>query len=136
MSEVEVKHLTAKEEDMLSSLLSSNSKLVFARVVQSILVSPQVDTSLFCIEDITAILLQARITGFGKTYTSSEFCTACAELTHFEYDLTKQQVVNPSLKGVSYDASENTYEVVLPTFDDMKIKLRVLSEEDLSLIHI
>jgi hypothetical protein len=130
VAEVEVKHLTAKEEDMLGSLVASNSREIFTRVAQSILISPQFDTSLLCQEDLTAILLQARITGFGKTYTASEFCTACTQVTHFEYDLTRQEVIKPSLKGVSYDPSENTYEVVLPTFDDMKIKLKVLSEED------
>lgn len=130
ISEVEVKHLTAKEEDILSSLTSSNSKDIFERVVQSILVSPQVSASLFCEEDLTAILLQARITGFGTTYTSAEFCTSCASVTSFEYDLKKQEVIKPSLKGVSYDPEENTYQVVLPTFDDMRVKLRVLTDQD------
>lgn len=128
--EVEVKHLTAKEEDILSSLSSNNSKDIFERVVESILVRPQVDASLFCQEDLTAILLQARITGFGSTYTSAEFCTACTTVTNFEYDLKKQEIIKPSLKGVSYDPVENTYEVPLPSFDDMKIKLKVLTDQD------
>ena len=129
VSEVEVKHLTAKEEDMLSSLTANNSQNLFIRIAQSILVSPQVDASLFCQEDMTAILLNARKTGFGNSYTASEFCAGCAQVTLFEYDLSKQEVVKPELKGASYDSSTNTFEVVLPSFEDMKLKIRVLSDE-------
>tara|TARA_A200000159_G_scaffold18704_1_gene15252 strand:+ start:3647 stop:4528 length:882 start_codon:yes stop_codon:yes gene_type:complete len=130
VSEVEVKHLTAKEEDMLSSLTANNSQNLFIRIAQSILVSPQVDASLFCQEDMTAILLNARKTGFGNSYTASEFCAGCAQVTLFEYDLSKQEVVKPELKGASYDSSTNTFEVVLPSFEDMKLKIRVLSDEE------
>ena len=130
VSEVEVKHMTAKEEDMLSSLTSSNSKDMFKRIVGSILVAPQVDPSLFCQEDMTAILLNARKTGFGRSYTASEFCVGCAQVTQFEYDLEKQEIVDPSAKGVSYDPETNTYEAILPTFDDMKIRIKILTEQD------
>lgn len=134
VSEVEVKHLTAKEEDMLSSLTSNNSQDLFIRIVQSILVSPQVDATMFCKEDMTAILLNARVTGFGSSYTASEFCAGCAQVTLFEYDLNKQQVEKPDLKGASYDPETNSFEVMLPSFDDMKIRIKVLSDYEFEAI--
>lgn len=127
VEQVEVKHMTAKEEDILSSLTAENSRELFTRIVQSILVKPDVDASLFCEQDLTAILLNARMTGFGRTFTTSEFCMGCAQVTNFEFDLAKQEVVTPKEEFVSYDCETDTFEVMLPTLE-MKIKMRNLED--------
>lgn len=130
ISEVEVKHMTAKEEDMLSSLTSGNSKDLFTRIVQSILVRPEVDATLFCEQDLTAILLSARMTGFGQTFTTSELCLGCGDMTTFEFDLAKQEVIHDNKEKVSFDSETNSIEVVLPILET-KVKIRMLSDSDL-----
>jgi hypothetical protein len=129
VEEVELKHMTAKEEDILSSLTSENSKDKFIRIVQGILVSPDVDASLFCEQDLTAILLNARKTGFGNTFTVSELCLGCAEITRFEFDLSKQEFVFPNEGKVTYDPETDTIEFMLPALQ-MKVKAKILNEQE------
>ena len=129
VSEVEVKHMTAKEEDILSSLTAANSKELFTRIVQSILVKPDVDANLFCEQDLTAILLSARATGFGKNFVMSELCLGCGTMADFEFDLSKREVINPNEGKVEYDPQTNSIELMLPALE-MKVKARILSDDD------
>jgi len=129
VEEVELKHMSAREEDILSSLTSENSKDKFIRIVQGILVSPDVDASLFCEQDLTAILLNARKTGFGNTFTVSELCLGCAEITRFEFDLSKQEFVFPNEGKVTYDPETDTIEFMLPALQ-MKVKAKILKEQE------
>jgi len=130
VEEVELKHMTAKEEDILSSLTSENSKDKFARIVQGILVSPDVDASLFCEQDMAAILLNARKTGFGNSFTVSELCLGCGEITGFEFDLSKQEVIHPNKEKVTYNSDEDTITISLPVAE-LDVTVRILSVQEL-----
>ena len=129
VAEVEVKHMTAKEEDILSSLTAVNSKELFTRIVQSILVKPDVDANLFCEQDLTAILLSARATCFGKNFVMSELCLGCGTMADFEFDLSKREVTNPNEGKVEYDPHTNSIELMLPALE-MKVKAKILSDDD------
>jgi rRNA maturation protein Nop10 len=130
VEEVELKHMTAKEEDILSSLTSENSKDKFIRIVQGILVSPDVDASLFCEQDMAAILLNARKTGFGNSFTVSELCLGCGEITGFEFDLSKQEVIHPNKEKVAYNSDEDTITISLPVAE-LDVTIRILSVQEL-----
>ncbi len=133
VAEVEVKHMTAKEEDILSSISGENSKEMLIRIIQSILVKPQVDANLFCEQDLTAILLSARMTGYGNTFTSPEFCLGCSTVANFEFDLSKQEIIVPNEGKVVYDSAEDTIEMTLPTLK-MKVKARMVTAADMEAI--
>ncbi len=132
---VELKHMTAKEEDIMSSMDADNSKELLIRIVQSILIKPNVDASLFCEQDLTAILLNARKTGYGNTFTTSEFCLGCSSITKFEFDLSKQSVVEPNKEKVKYNSEDDTLEMELPTLE-MKVKARMLTDQDVKAMEI
>lgn len=131
VEEVELKHMSAREEDILSSLDSGNSKDKFIRIVQGLLVSPAVDAGLFCEQDLTAILLNARKTGFGNTFTVSELCLGCSEVAKFEFDLSKQEFVKPNEEKVTYDPETDTIQFMLPALQ-MNVRARILTEQEVA----
>ena len=88
LEKVEVKHMTAKEEDLLSTTNESIGNLLFDRLIDSLLVDDNLKAADMCEEDKLAILLSARVTGYGAGYTTLEHCESCGERTEFEYDLT------------------------------------------------
>lgn len=64
---VEMKYMTAKEEDILSNQNYIRSGVVFDKLLKSLIVS-KIDYDDLCIGDKNAILIAARILGYGKDY--------------------------------------------------------------------
>ena len=80
---VEIKFMTAKEEDILSSQSMLEKGIAIKRLLQSILVDKEinVDTLLTC--DVDAILLAARVSAYGSSYDASVLCNNCYQNIDF-----------------------------------------------------
>ena len=74
--EIEIKHMTAKEEDILSSQNYIASGVALDKFVQSVLIDP-IDASSILLVDRTAILIAARTTGYGEEYDTAVGCPSC-----------------------------------------------------------
>jgi len=66
--EIEMKYMTAKEEDILTNVNYIKSGIVIDKLLQSLIVTP-IDYNELLIGDKNAILVAARILGYGKEYT-------------------------------------------------------------------
>ena len=64
---IEMKYMTAKEEDILSNQNFIRSGVVFDKLLRSLIVS-KIDYDDLCIGDKNAILIAARILGYGNDY--------------------------------------------------------------------
>ena len=105
---VEIKYMTAKEEDILSSIVDTKSETTFDRLIKSLLVDKTINPSEILQEDKLAILLAARTTGYGKDYTTLSFCTACNKDTKHTFDLTKVSTRSPEIE-TWYDQERDTF---------------------------
>jgi len=74
---VEIKYMTAKEEDILTSKTLVNRGIVLERLLSSIILDKDVNVDDLLIGDKNAILVAARITGYGSTYEASVECPDC-----------------------------------------------------------
>jgi len=88
-STVEIKHLTAKEEDVLGNEEYIKNGTVFDKLLRSILVDKSIDPDDFLDGDKLAVLAAARITGYGPEYETKTICEACGKETEFTFDLEK-----------------------------------------------
>ena len=112
---VEIKHMTAKEEDILSSN-APNEQDLFDRLIGSILVENTIKPEMFLEEDKLAILLRARATGYGNTYRTTAFCENCKKRTDHDFDLTKVSINKPAQED-AYNPDINTFTHNLPVSD-------------------
>ena len=63
---VEIRNMTAKEEDLLSSVQNTEAEYkVYDKLIDSLLVDKSLQASMFLEEDKLALLLSARISGYG-----------------------------------------------------------------------
>jgi phage FluMu protein Com len=83
---VEIKFMTAKDEDILSSKALLKKGLAIDRLLESLLVE-DVDPSTLFIGDRAAILLAARISGYGSEYNFASKCPKCYTVNEIEFDL-------------------------------------------------
>ena len=66
--EIEMKYMTAKEEDILTNANYLRNGTVIDRLLQALIITP-IDYNELLIGDKNAVLIAARVLGYGKDYT-------------------------------------------------------------------
>jgi hypothetical protein len=69
---VEIKYMTAVEEDILSNMSYIKEGIVLDKLMRSMIMSPKFDIKDLIVGDKNAILVACRILGFGSQYTFGE----------------------------------------------------------------
>ena len=86
---LEINYMTAKEEDILTSRALLKSGLAMDRLISSVLVDKSIDVSDLYVADKNAIMIAARITGFGADYETKMSCPACSKVSKYAFDLNE-----------------------------------------------
>lgn len=86
---VEIKHMTAKEEDILTSATLIEKGVVLDYLVQSLLIDKRINPKSLLPGDQSAILLNARINAYGEKYTFEYNCESCQEKNLVDFDLSE-----------------------------------------------
>ena len=126
---MEIKFMTAKEEDILTSRSLLKKGVAIDRLLESVIVSPKVSPEHLLVGDKNALIVAARITGYGSNYETSVICPACDERSRFEFDLEVSKTVKG---GDSEDAvltDRGTYKVTLP-MSKWEVEVRLLTGKD------
>jgi len=134
---LEIKHMTAKEEDILSSQSLIRKGLAIDRMLQSVLINKDVQVKDLLIGDKNALTVAARVTGYGADYVTTVTCPACSTEQEFDFDLTDvdmtgasfdREELNDQLEGVEITDS-NTFLVDLPK-SNHQVELKMLTGAD------
>jgi len=123
---IEIKYMTAREEDILASQNLIRKGVVLDKLFESVVVEEGVDINDICIGDKNAILLATRILGYGAQYDVEVNDPFTGEAQKVAIDLSKIQIkeVDESLLN-----SQNKYEFELPTAKK-KIIFKLLTHKD------
>ena len=74
---IEIKQMTAKEEDMLTSRTLLKKGVALDRVIQSLIVDKRIDPDSLLVGDRNAIIVAMRVSGYGGEYNTTVACPAC-----------------------------------------------------------
>ena len=123
---IEIKYMTAKEEDILASQNLIRKGVVLDKLFESVVVEEGVQTGDILIGDKNAILLATRILGYGPQYDVEVNDPFTGETQKVAIDLSKIQIkeVDDSLLN-----SDNKYEFELP-IGKKKIIFKLLTHKD------
>jgi len=123
---VEIKYMTAREEDILASQNLIRKGVVLDKLFESVVVEEGLDIGDIFIGDKNAILLATRILGYGAEYNVEVTDPFSGEQQKVSIDLSKVQT-----KDIDFDKlnQENRYEFELPT-SKKTIKFRLLTHKD------
>ena len=123
---IEIKYMTAKEEDILASQNLIKKGVVLDKLFESVVVGKDVDVNDIFIGDKNAILLATRILGYGKDYHVEVNDPFTGETQKVNIDLSAVQIKEVDVKKLS---EENRYEFDLP-LGKKKIIFRLLTHKD------
>ena len=118
---VEIKYMTAKEEDILTSQNLIKQGTVIDKLLESLIVDNSIKIDDMLVGDKNAIMLAARILGYGKKY-------------EFEYDGVEQSVDLSTLEPIDLDFTkftkgQNEFSFDLPN-SKRTITIKLLSGND------
>jgi hypothetical protein len=124
---IEMKYMTAREEDILTSANLIKKGVVIDQLLKSMILSDVEYDDLY-IGDKNAVMLSARVLGYGKDYECEVDCPECGDtekdcnfdLTSFEYK---------PIEDESFYNRENIYDFILPN-SERPIQFRYLTHKD------
>jgi len=122
--QIEIKYMTAKEEDILTSPNLIQKGVVLDRLMDALIATKGVKSSDLLLGDLNAVMVAARILGYGKDYPISLRCPSCGEEV--------EQTVNIAELGTENEPendSSSQFTIVLP-LSKAEITLKLLTRGD------
>lgn len=115
--QVELKYMTAKEEDILTSQNLIQKGVVLDKLMDSLIVTKGVSHEDFLLGDLNAVMVASRILGYGKDYPVNVTCPKCESESEHTVDLSQletKEVASDNLT-VTLPISKKTIKVRLLT---------------------
>ena len=128
---IEIKFMTAKDEDILTSPTLLKKGLAVDRFLQNIILNKRINVNSLLTGDKNAILVSSRINGFGADYTTKVTCPACTTVSENTFNLSEVQEYLGDDLG-DYDISptqHGTFVVKLPR-TGFEVEVRLLTNKD------
>jgi len=113
-SQVEIKLMTAKEEDILSNQAFMQNGSIFEKLITSVLTDGNVDSQSILSVDRNAILIAIRESGYGPDYSFNIACPSCGDNNISEFDLTERVVATPEIDSEVTNTGRGTFLITLP----------------------
>jgi hypothetical protein len=131
---VEIRYMTARDEDILSSQALLRKGLAIDRMLENLFVNKEIKVADLLVGDKNALILAARVSGYGPDYVTKVTCPGCNNLVDHNFDLTDVvtspgTVVTENVDEVQVTAN-GTFTTTLPrTGYDVEFRLLVGRDE-------
>ena len=128
---IEIKYMTAKEEDILTSVTLLKKGIAVDRFMQNIICDTNINIDELLIGDKNAILIAARASGYGNEYETQVACPNCSKKSEMCFDLS-----SPTILESKYDddlgitkTKNGTFLITMP-FSKFTVEVRLLTGKD------
>jgi hypothetical protein len=128
---IEIRHMTAKEEDMLTSRTLLKKGIALDRVIRSLIIDKSINPDTLLVGDRNAIIIATRSAGYGNDYDTKVTCPACGTVQQYSFDLNAAEIYNggPAANMEVTDNENGTFDVVLPK-TEITVTFRLLTGAD------
>ena len=109
---LQIKAMTAKEEDILTSQAFIKENIVVEKLIASCLIEKSIDVNQMITGDRNALMVSIRVTGYGADYNISHSCGNCGHNNNINVDLSKLAIKR--LKTAPIEEGKNIFEYTLP----------------------
>ena len=120
---LEMKYMTAKEEDILTNTNYIQKGIVLDKLLESLIVS-KINYNDLIVGDKNALLIAARVLGYGKDYSFRAFSKNTNQIEDFIIDLTTLRDKNLDPKNLK-EEGVNEFEFTLPHSDEKSIEKEI-----------
>lgn len=126
--QVEVKEMTAYEEDLLTSKSLIQNGVVLNKLMDSVLVDKNIKGDSLVIGDKNAVLVELRGRAYGYDYKTKVQCPSCGEASKYEFSLFEPKHVEiQELEGVSHLENGN---ILVKLSNGWNVECKILNGAD------
>ena len=108
---VEIKYMTAKEEDILSNQSFIQKGNVLEKLLQSVIIDKKINIDDLIVGDKNALLIATRVLGYGKDYN--------IEIKGQPYVLDMSTLENKEFDESQYEAGKNEFSYTTPATENI-----------------
>ena len=128
---IEIKQMTAKEEDILTSRSLLKKGVALDRVIESIIMDKKIDSNSLLVGDRNAIVIATRVSAYGSEYVTQVACPSCATKQEYSFNLNSAKVYNgEDISELDVVVNEDgTFTVQLPK-TEINVTFRLLTGKD------
>jgi hypothetical protein len=126
---IEVKHMTTREEEILTSQALIQKGLVVDRLLESVVLNKEITPDSLLVGDKNAILVGLRIDAYGEDYTVDIPCPMCGSATEQEINLSALEPKPPPPEDLGDPTENGTFIIELPR-TGAKLEIRPLTGAD------
>ena len=124
---IELKYMTAKEEDILTSRNLIQKGIVLDKLLEAVIVDEKVSLDDLLLGDKNAIMIATRVLGYGKDYTVTLTDPSSGDKQEETFDLT--EITDKKIDSKLFKSGENEFEFELPAAK-VKILFRLLTHKE------
>ena len=130
---IEIKYMTAKEEDILTSKNLLRKGLALERLLENVIIDKTINPSTLLVGDRNAILVAIRCTGYGTEYESKIGCPACSNNVEYMFDLSELKINHAEAEDIqdlgAKVTGEGTFIITLPVMK-VDVEVRLMTGKD------
>tara|TARA_R100000008_G_C3585277_1_gene171749 strand:- start:2926 stop:3789 length:864 start_codon:yes stop_codon:yes gene_type:complete len=125
---IEIKQMTAKEEDLLTSKTLLKKGVAIDRLVQSLIVDKRIKVDSLLLGDKNAVIIAIRKSGYGSDYSTKINCPACGATQRRTFNLNNLAVYHgDKLDELNVtNNNDGTFSTVLPK-TKLTVRFRLLT---------
>jgi len=130
---IEMRFMTAKDEDILTSPALLRNGLAIDRLIENLIVETNVNANDLLLGDKNAVILAARISGYGEQYNVNVTCPNCEASIEHQFDLSEIPHQNGTIPEDDnedvYLTPEGTFVAKLPK-SQFSVEFKLLTGQD------
>ena len=127
---IEIKHMTAREEDILSNKSYMEKGIILDKLLESVFIDKSIDPLSLLLIDKNAILLKTRITGYGNEYASIVSCGTCGFKNETSVNLDNLLSIKQGVLPENAEAHSNGLVTVELPVSKWKVTIKPLNGYD------
>lgn len=124
---VEIRHMTAREEDILTSRTLAKKGTVITELIKSCLIDKSISVPELISGDRNALMISIRITGYGQEYNVDMTCPACQAKFKHAFDLSQLPIKSLEVDPVKPGTNEFLFELPM---SKKKVTFKFLTGRD------
>lgn len=124
---IELKMMTAKEEDILTSKNLIQKNIVLDKLLESVIIDKRINPEDLFVSDRNAIFFAIRRLAYGDNYEATITCGRCGQESNITVDLS--QLENRPFDFEKYPRGTNNFEFELP-YSKVVVTHRLLCKRD------
>jgi len=132
-SGIDIKSMTAKDEDILTSRALVRSGRVISSLLRSCIIDKTIDPDKMLVGDRNSALIGIRITGYGPGYPIKIECPECGAEVKKEVDLTSLPI-KTFPEDLAIEAGKNAFTFTMPVSKKVATFKLLTGEEEYELL--